>query len=300
MNDKADSQSTQLQTRIAREDTIRTQHAKAELKIYNLKQLNKKHSINVLKQKLNEKEITSKTAATMVTYWNRVAEYACKPDLYISAKEYGLNAGGFSYTDRTVSKESHRAFVSYLEEQYQLTGDIRYKALKLSVELQRELGLRASESFCIKLAEKDISNEKLHLDRKDDTKNGRERDVPIWKPSQKEKLEEAQRFVKEQGWTSLIPPEYTKSQWISFTYGTVVEFKNKVPEHREYHFHGERHAFAQEYYQHLKEQRLEEKIRESEDKALALTRDEEREIRKEVSEALGHSREEITWTYIGK
>ena len=253
---------------------------------------------------LKDQDYNSHTTATYVSAFNRIAEYAEKPDLWISAKEHGLEKGSFEYVNRAAPEEVHRAFVSWLEQKAQATGDVRYEALKHSVELQRAFGLRAAESFGIKITEKSLENQRLSLDRYDLTKNGRPRDIPVWNEHQKEVFAAAKAFAESHGWQSLIPPGYTKQEWTNFAYKTVSEFRSNHPEHKDYSFHKERHAFAQEYYHHLKEQKQKDEAEARLDSMLSQQasndQQEEKEIREKVSEALGHSREEITTVYIGK
>ena len=200
-------------------DKLRTvlRHLRYDLKVRNLKQLNEEHRERFILY-LQNSELSRRTTSTYISYWNRMAEYASKPELRISAKEHELSRGSFKYVDRTVSKEAHEAFTKWLHSKYEQTQDIRYEALRHSVELQREFGLRASESFCIKITEKNILNGYLHLDRHDDTKNARERDVPVYKPEQEEKFRQAQDFARSHSWQSLIPPDNTKQEWIKFAY----------------------------------------------------------------------------------
>lgn len=196
------------------------------------------------------------TTATLVSVWNRIAEYAEKPELRISAKEYGLQKGSFVYVNRAASDEAHKSFIQWLQHKYETTENTRYLALRHSVKLQRTSGLRASESFAIKITSKDLSKGGLCLDRNDDTKNGRPRDIPVWNKRQEEAFEAAKNFAKRQGWYSLIPPEKTKAEWQNFAYHALAEFRREHPKYRNYTFHSERHALAQEYYSYLAEQKL--------------------------------------------
>ena len=281
-----------------------------EFGIKNLKNLNENTRERFIDW-LKNQGYNSHTTATYVSAFNRVAEYAEKPDLWISAKEYGLEKGSFEYVNRAAPDEAHRAFVAFLEQKAQATGDVRYEALKHSVELQRTFGLRASESFGIKITEKNLENQKLSLNRHDLTKNGRPREVPVFNTRQVEVFNRAKSFAEQHGWRSLIAPDHSKSQWVNFAYKALNEFRSSHPEHKDYSFHAERHAFAQEYYSFLKEQKQRDEAEARLDSMLSQSQDQQdrpeqndretdREIRREISEALGHSREEVTSVYVGK
>jgi site-specific recombinase XerD len=150
--------------------------------------------------------------------------------------------------------------------------DLRAQALSLSVELQREFGLRLRESIAIKEStiERALEQGVLHLVREDGTKNGREREIPLLTESQKEALQKAYDFMKEHNLTSLAPTQTLKEQY-HFAYEIKKEFELTSGE--KFNFHGERHAFAQHW---IEQQGVD---------------------RATVSSWLGHGREEITKVY---
>jgi site-specific recombinase XerD len=86
---------------------------------------------------------------------------------------------------------------------------------------------------------------------------------------QREALQRALDFMKENNLFSLVPTETLREQY-RFAYEVQREFNREFNE--SFHYHGERHAFAQVC--------IEEGI-----------------DRQTVSEWLGHSREEITKVY---
>ncbi|MCC6026500.1 MAG: integrase domain-containing protein, partial [Caldimicrobium sp.] len=185
----------------------------------------------------------------------------------VSPKEHNLSRGAFQFVDRAVSQETHNKFVSFLSSK----EDIRAQALIHSVQLQREFGLRLRESLAIKVEtiEKALQTGVLHLSREDGTKNSREREIPILTKNQREALEKALDFMKENGLFSLAPTETLKEQY-NFAYEIKREFEREVGER--FNFHGERHAFAQTWV----------------DRGID---------RQTVSGWLGHNREEITKVY---
>jgi site-specific recombinase XerD len=178
-----------------------------------------------------------------------------------------LSRGAFQFVDRAVSQEKHEKFISFLSQKQ----DIRAQALMHSTELQREFGLRLRESLAIKLStiERALETNILHLTRQDMTKNAREREIPVLRETQKEVLQKAYDFMKENNLFSLVPTQSLKEQY-NYAYEVKKEFERITNE--KFNYHGERHAFAQAC--------IEQGV-----------------DRQTVSSWLGHNREEITKVY---
>jgi site-specific recombinase XerD len=227
--------------------------------------------VSHLQERVGSGELSKKTAEGYVSGLNRVIEYANevlgKSFQTFSPKELGLSRGSFEYVDRAVSLETHQKFLNFLSAK----EDLRAQALSHSVELQREFGLRLRESLAIKAEtiEKALTSGVLHLGKEDLTKNSREREIPIRTEEQRQALEKAYEFMKENNLFSLAPTETLKEQY-NYAYEIKKEFEAQTGE--KFNFHGERHAFAQAC------------IQEGVD-------------RETVSNWLGHNREEITKVY---
>jgi site-specific recombinase XerD len=228
--------------------------------------------VSTLQDKVDNGELSRKTAENYLSALNRIIEYVNfrldKNLETVSPKAEGLSRGSFVYQDRAVSQETHEKFLSFLSQK----EDIKAQALIHSVELQREFGLRLRESLAIKEStiENALETGKLHLGREDGTKNARERDIPLWRESQREALEKALDFMKENNLFSLAPTETLKEQY-NFAYDVMKEFNR---EHNEnFHYHEERHAFAQEC-------------------------DKEGKSPEEIKDMLGHGRLEIVRVYV--
>jgi site-specific recombinase XerD len=225
-----------------------------------------------LQDRVEAGDLSRHTAESYVSALNRVIEYTNEhlgKDLKtVSPSEFGLSRGSFEYVDRSVDLTTHNAFIFFLQEK----GDIQSQALQHSVKIQREFGLRLRESIGLKqeTIREALQTGVLHLDRNDCTKNGRPRDIPIIHESQREALQNALNFQKENGLRSLAPTETLKEQYC-FAKNMASEFNKKNDQY--FHFHGERHAYAQE--------RL----------SAGATRE-------EVAKELGHNREEITKVYV--
>jgi site-specific recombinase XerD len=227
--------------------------------------------VDNLKSRVEAGELSKKTAENYISALNRIIEYTNarldKDIQTISPREAGLSRGSFTFVDRAVSLETHQKFLSFLSEKQ----DIRAQALSHSVELQRSFGLRLRESLAIKVEtiEKALETKTLSLGREDGTKNGREREIPILTESQRETLEKALDFMKQNDLFSLAPTTTLREQY-NFAYEVKREFESQMGE--KFNFHGERHAFAQNW--------IEQGI-----------------DRQTVSSWLGHGREEITKVY---
>jgi site-specific recombinase XerD len=227
--------------------------------------------VNTLQDKVQAKELSLKTAENYLSALNRVIEYTNqkldKGLETISPKQENLSRGSFQFVDRAVSQETHEKFVSFLSAK----EDLRSQALTHSITLQREFGLRLRESLAIKeeTIREALTTGVLHLSKEDMTKNGREREIPVRTEEQKQALEKAYEFMKENNLFSLVPSQHLKEQY-NFAYDMKKEFETQTGE--KFNFHGERHAFVQEC------------IAEGID-------------RQTVSEWLGHNREEITKVY---
>jgi site-specific recombinase XerD len=227
--------------------------------------------VDTLKEKVEAGELSRKTAENYISALNRIIEYTnarLDRDLQtISPREAGLSRGSFTFVDRAVSQETHEKFLNFLSQK----EDIRAQALTHSVELQREFGLRLRESLAIKSTtiERALENGVLHLSKEDGTKNSREREIPVLTNEQKETLQRALDFMKQNDLFSLAPTETLKEQY-HFAWNIAKEFERETRE--SFSFHGERHAFAQAC------------IQAGIDRAT-------------VSAWLGHGREEITKVY---
>ena len=229
--------------------------------------------VATLQDRVQEGSLSRHTAETYVSALNRIIEYTNthlnKNLETVSQKEAQLSRGSFEYVDRSVSKDTHEAFLSFLNQ----NNDIKAQALSHSVELQREFGLRLRESLAIKqeTIQQALKSGYLHLTGQDGTKNSRTRDIPVRTEAQKELLKSIASFQKENNLKSLAPTQTLREQY-SFAKNIQNEF-NKAHINSDYfHYHGERHAYAQ--------QRLSEG-------ADRLT----------VSRELGHNRQEVTRVY---
>jgi len=120
---------------------------------FNLKNLVKLDAENIadfaehLSERVDCGEISRGHATNIISSLNSVFNYYYRDDLKISAKDFGINRGErFNNIDKSLSGDVHDKFSDFLTEKYIEKGDIRYEALRLQIELQREAGLRFKES----------------------------------------------------------------------------------------------------------------------------------------------------------
>ena len=240
----------------------------------NLKQLdnNKIQTyVDTLRDRLQSGEIKSSTASSYISALNRIIEYSNEHTNTkletISAKEVGMSRGSIEYQNRVVSQDTHQAFKDFLSAQ----NDVKAQALQHSVELQRSFGLRLRESIQIKqnTIREALRTGTLHLSREDGTKNSQPRDIPVGNEQQLEALKSALSFMQEHNLHSLAPTNTLKEQY-QFAENIKQEF-NRVSDTK-MDYHGERHYYAQ-------------------------SRLEEGATARQVSEELGHHREEILKHY---
>jgi hypothetical protein len=250
---------------------------RAELGVKSLKKIDQEVArayVEHVKSRVEAGELSRKSVENYLSAFNRIIEYTNqrlgKELETISPKEVGLSRGSFQYVDRAVSLETHQKFLSFLSSK----EDLRAQALAHSITLQRELGLRLRESLAIKAdtIKEALSTGTLHLGKEDLTKNAREREILIRTESQREALEKAYDFMKQNGLFSLAPTETLREQY-NYAYNMQKEFNREQNEN--FTFHGERHAFAQEL-------------------------DKQNVDREEITRELGHGRPEITKVYLGK
>jgi hypothetical protein len=272
-----------------------------------------------LADRLAEDTISSSTTSSYVSAVNTMFATHDRSDLNISAKAFDIARGAkFSNVNLANSQESQAAFKSFCQARYIETGDVRYQALKHSVTIQVEAGLRFRESTQIKIAGKDLSGNQLHLVKGDGVKNGQPRS---FEPQRMDGLHAAQRFVDEQrrvfGKGSLIPSGSTYKAFKCWAYDQVEAFRKENPAHASYHYHGNRHRFSHREYSKAWAKRTGVAIKppvvsglygkdHNEDTArrTGLNQKETAELNKiinlDVAEKLGHHREESGHAYSGK
>ena len=167
-------------------------------------------------------------------------------------------------------------------------GRIKSEHVRLSVQLQREMGLRREEAMKIDVAWAD-RGDRLVL-KGSWTKGGRPREIPIETKAQRDLLDRAKAFT---AGGSLIPAGSSYIEHLKL-------YENQTAAAGLEKLHGLRHAYAQQRYKDITGWLAPAAGgRKSGD----LT-DEERNLdhdaRMQISKELGHSREQISVVYCGK
>lgn len=160
--------------------------------------------------------------------------------------------------------------------------------VRMSLELQREFGLRREEAIKIRphLADK---GDVLWL-KPSWTKGGRQREIPIRTPGQRAVLERAEALA---GKGSLIPSHKTYVQQLRLYEGQCLRAGLS-------RMHGLRHAYAQRRFEELAGFKA---PLAGGPRRAALSADEralDKKARAVISNELGHNREAITVVYLGR
>ena len=162
--------------------------------------------------------------------------------------------------------------------------------VRMSLELQREFGLRREEAIKIDVAWADRGS-RLVL-KGSWTKGGRPREIPIRTEAQREVLERAKVLAATTPKGTLIPTAQYKDQVRRYERQTAAAGLHKL--------HGLRHAYAQHRYFELTG-RLAPAAPGGKPRQLSRAeRPLDREARDIISEELGHGREQITALYLGR
>jgi integrase len=160
--------------------------------------------------------------------------------------------------------------------------------LKLSLRLQKEFGLRREE--CLKFRPSHaVQGDKLHL-KASWCKGGRARIVPIRTAAQVQLLNEIRQTV---GNGSMIPSDKSYLQRLKF-------YENETGRAGLDCNHGLRHMYAQNRYEELTGWKCPIAGGPSSKELTPEQKQADREARLQISQELGHEREQITVTYIGR
>lgn len=160
--------------------------------------------------------------------------------------------------------------------------------VQASALLQREFGLRREEAMKFQPSYADKGD---HIILKPSwCKGSREREIPIRNDSQRAALERVHELAK-QG--SLIP----RNKMYKDQIGTFERSMAKVGLSRS---HGARHAYAQERYRDLTNRDCPAKGGKTSNELTKAEKAIDRSAREQISQELGHEREQVTAQYLGR
>jgi integrase len=197
-------------------------------------------------------------------------------------------------------------FKAHMEQK----GGFRAEAVRIATTLQRDLGLRLEESLKLKVTDKSIETaERTGEIRIEKTKGNRPRMVPVSEKALKA-LKAARDWQKEYKASANIPSSMSYQQMVKFVKNQYAAFKVMADLDR-FSPHGNRHAYAQERFQQLTGESCPlASARFGDDNIRAIAnargvsinqaREIDSEARVEIAEELGHGRDEITRTYLGR
>jgi hypothetical protein len=186
-----------------------------------------------------------------------------------------------------------RVYVSNVSKAKPLDADrvaqIPDRFIHLSLGLQALFGLRREESIKIIPAWAD-RGERLVL--KDSwTKGGREREIPIRTPEQRQLLDEAKTLANGKSLVAPGCPTYV---------AYLKHFRYQCERVGIHAFHGHRHFYAQARYQELTGWKCPAQGGPTTKKLTAKQKAIDREARLTISHEMGHGREQVTAVYLGR
>jgi len=171
------------------------------------------------------------------------------------------------------------------KQQIEAIGHVYVRASAL---LQREFGLRREEAMKCQPA---YADKGTHLVLKDSwCKGSRAREIPIRTESQREALANAHKVA---GTGSLIPRDKSYVQH-------VRTYENQMAKAGLSRTHGARHGYAQERYRDLTGRECPARGGKTSAELSRGEKEQDREARLQISKELGHERESITASYLGR
>ena len=247
----------------------------------NMKNFGARHVTQLVSQ-WKENGITTATIKNRVSHVRWLSEKINKANIVPRTNaELGIDKRSYSNNDINKAQDIDSTKHAKLSEGHQL-----------SIELQREFGLRREESLKIW---PDKANHGSYI-RLDESwcKGGRERDVPIHTDSQRELLERCKEYAESvSNGESMIPSEKS--------YYQEMKCFEKACERAEIkNVHGFRHAYAQDRYKELTGRDCPKAGGEVSRKLTPEEKQQDHDARMQISKELGHNREEITTRYLGR
>jgi len=277
--------------------------------IKSLKQLDQQKIENFvanLKERVESGSLTASSAQNYASALNTIIDYTNYVNNanlgHISAAEAGIH-DTVQHIDRSISVEE----IFEIKENLINEGK---ENIALAVELQENFGLRFRESIGLNIetAKEALKTGILSVGREDWTKNGREREILITTEQQRAVLGKVAENLQSREVVNLAGAKDSKDfSPIKETYQQAYRENIK--------FHSIRHTWAQQEYSKGWEQRgfqgiqapikfetkeaFRENLQEKTGLSTSEAREIDREIRQEISEQLGHSRLDVTNTYLG-
>lgn len=187
-----------------------------------------------------------------------------------------------------------RQFVTNETKAVQVGDDalakIKDERVRMSLELQRAFGLRREESIKFQPEyARSAGPDKIIL-KASWCKGGRERELPVRTDYQRDVLSRAAALA---GKGSLIPADQSYKEQLS-------RYENSTKRAGLHKLHGLRHEYAQQRYKELTDWEAPVKGGPKSRQLMPEQKERDRTVRLQISEELGHSREQITAVYLGR
>jgi len=205
-----------------------------EARIRYLEKVERKHQekfgVYMYEKVLND-EIGRSTAADYVSAVNQMWLALERHEMVISARQYGVSKGRrFSNSDHSISCENIEKMKNALEEMYRKTGNAHYECLRYQIGVQQETAARFQESACMKIVEKDFSENYVELSKSDNTKNNQSRSFhsifELYETRNAQAFQEANQDILHRG--SLIPGDIKFKEWQNFAYNIIRDLRDKL------------------------------------------------------------------------
>jgi len=283
-----------------------------------VEQTHQKRFGGYLYEEVNDEEIGRSTAADYISSINQMWLALGRDEMVISARQYGVGKGQrYSNLDRSIPYKNIETMKNALHEIYRNTGDIRYECLRYQIWIQQETAARFAESACMKIDEKDFSENHVELSKSDNTKNNQSRSFysiyQLYGAREAQAFQEANQDILHRG--SLIPGDIKFKEWQNFAYNIIRNLREKL--NIDLNFHAVRHSYAHKSYSLKWKEKtgvriecpvVEKKFGKDHIQNIAnrtsmnieKTKVLDTEIRLMVSEELGHHRPDSTFFYLGK
>lgn len=276
-----------------------------------------------LSTQLRANEISPSTAAGRITAINRVFDLdPANRGIHINAKDFQISRGDrISRWDKSLDDKTAGQIRAALTEKFEATRDIKYLSLAAAISLQRAGGLRFRESCRIHLAAKDFSSGVVHMAKaeSDGAKNSQDRSfVPV--NGGIRAFRDAQDFQKSaekqlyRG--SLIPGDMTYKNFRDFANNSIRGINERIGNETP-GYHCNRHHYAHQSYSAKWSERTGHAVqaplaagcfdkgswKSYASKLTGLSKSEcfriDREIRRSLTEELGHHKIANTNSYLG-
>ncbi|WP_448570015.1 phage integrase N-terminal domain-containing protein [Thalassotalea ganghwensis] len=273
-----------------------TQEARSKILFQIAKQLNaggykhlipenlKPKHVQFLLDKWKEDGISTGTIKNRMSHVRWLAEKVGKPSMIPKS-----NTGTNNAIKLDIEKRSYIPTQSKGKElDAQKLDKVTDRHVKLSLKMQREFGLRREEAIKFRPSFA-MQGDKISL-KASWCKGGRAREIPVLTESQKAVLAEVKALA---GNGSLIPANKSYVQQLKV-------YENQTSQVGLDKNHGLRHRYAQDRYETLAgwkcpvEGGISRKDMSPEQKEI------DREVRLQITEELGHGREQITTAYLGR